>query len=109
MEQPERADVAGLIDGPAGRTRFIRSARRRMPARSRDHEVAANPEQRAIDAVAFARVAPDVEGPHGRSIARGPCRERGDPGQPATASTGRLAVTCSIARRRSSSPDGSNS
>ena len=69
-----------------------------------DDEVAACAEQGVVDGVALARRPPHMELAHGRRMARG-FRVRQTP----SASAGRSAATCSMARRSSSSPDGSNS
>jgi hypothetical protein len=86
------------------------------PGRIGDDQVAARRDQRHLDGVTVARLAADMERPevaglaHRRSMARSSCRHRSGTGrQVVTASRGRAAVTCSMARRRSSRPDGSKS
>src|SRR4029079_8657704 len=93
------------------------------PDRSKvgDGQVATDPEKRVVDGVPLAGGPADMEvartvggartvevrvrgGVHRRRMARA-----GERRQPAVASVGRSAATCSIARRSSSSPAGSNS
>ena len=65
MEQPERPDLAGLDRRRArvAQACSSASASRRMPARSATTRSPRAPSSGAVDAVPFARLAPDVEGP----------------------------------------------
>ena len=114
VEQTQRADVTGLDRRLVERPGAVHPARQAAHARQvGDDQIAADAEQWAADAVSLARLAPDVEVAHQRSIARRSPRDRvGRPAsrrQAGVASVGRLAWTCSMARRSSSRPDGSKS
>ena len=114
VQQPQRADVTGLDRRLVQRTGTVHPARQAAHAgQVGDDQIAADPEQRAADAVSLARLAPDVEVAHQRSIARRPPGDRvprlASRPQAGVTSVGRLAVTCSMARRNSSRPDGSKS
>src|SRR6185503_13181560 len=116
VEEAERADVAGGDAGRLWRPGLVHPLGEGADRREiGDRQVATEPEQRVVDAVALAggpadvEVARTVEGPvrgavHRRRMARAGWRR-----QTAETSRGRSAATCSIARRRSSRPAGSNS
>ena len=95
MEQAEGGDLAGLDRRGAGLARHVHPVGETPdPGPIRDDQIATKTDERTIDRVPIARLAPDVE----LAIH-----------QLATTSGGRAAATCSIARRRSSNPDGSKS
>ena len=108
MQQPERPDLAGRHAGRLGRPLLVHALGERPDGiQIGDRDVAADAEQGVVDAVALAGGPSDVEiapGDHRRRMARAGWHR-----QPAGASAGRSAATCSIARRRSSRPAGSNS
>jgi hypothetical protein len=117
VEQAERPDLAGL---DRRRARLPQDVHPRCEAadagRVGDDQVAARPDQRHLDGVPIARLASDMERPevaglaHPRSMACRQDRHRPrDGGQVVIGSRELAAVTCSIARRSSSSPDGSKS
>ena len=109
VDQPHRPDLAGRDRRRAApRRSFIRFASRRMASEVGRDEIAGRADQAAVDAVALARDPLDVEGTHRpkHRMAGGARRAQGQTG---AASAGRVEATCSMARRSSSRPDGSNS
>ena len=117
VEQPESDDVAGT-DRRGPRLPDRVHARGEVADRGQvgDEEIAAGPEQRVVDLVALARGPANVELAHARQDGTRP-EQACDPGrrhtptgrQTPSGSVGRSAATWSMARRSSSSPDGSNS
>ena len=109
---PSAMSPAWMEGSSSGRALFV-PAQAAHARQVGDDQIAPDPEQWAADAVSLARLAPDVEVAHQRSIARRSPRDRvGRPArsrQAGVASVGRLAWTCSMARRISSRPDGSKS
>ena len=79
VQQTQRADVTGLDRRLVQRPGAVHPARQAAHARQvGDDQIAAGPEQWAADAVSLARLAPDVELAHQRSIA---CRVAARPGR----------------------------
>ena len=92
MDEAEGRDLAGGDGRGACLARLVHPVRQATDAgQVRDHEVAARSEQRPVHAIPSARFALDVERAHQVATGR------------------RAADAWSMARRRSSRPEGSNS
>ena len=115
VEQPQGADLPGGDAGGLGRSRGVHPRRELTDGcEIRDGKVAAQGEHDVVDAVALSRRPPDVERADavaaGARVAHAGRMARALHGrQTADSSAGRSEATWSIARRSSSSPDGSNS
>ena len=98
VEEPQRADVAGLDRRAARRPRRGSSGPRAGGCRRvGDHQVAAGPDQGAIDGVSLAWLAADVEGPEALG-ARGGAEGRGRRGGAHRRSMARAPVRHGVGR-----------